>query len=352
MKPRPLLIAFLLSNLLGSSIISGNFESLSDFMLLDKHDLSKIKSRYSTYKKNQDFFDKEQYALINQLDLGPTIGALLLHEYIKLPTADHIISFAQEIKQSGFLLDNLEKRIIRYIEQEEVPFYALRKAIKREVAHRFKINKNQQVRDDNNAFVHEINSLPLDQNDTDKIINAFAVCIDPYRYPDQRAYITPIICDAMDDEYKEPSFWIKEIKIREEPTSKESPRFTAYHQLMAAAREIAFSQELSTFEKVVMAKCIAEQSMRFFEPSQHPFTALQKVYAMDHKSPEETFFMKNGVCGNFSGLAFNIANELGLRDKIHLAQNGWHVYLEFRDGPNYYHAHPFNRYGNCDIIKY
>jgi len=346
-----LFIFFVLSNLFSSAIVSGKIETLNDLMVLDKHDLSKIKSRYPIFKENPNLFSEDQFEMIDYMDLAPSIRPLILHEQIKLFEPELLLNFAWDINDSDFSFDELEERIIRYLEQGDLPFFALKKAIKREKYHRFKMRKNLQVRENNGPFIREINSLPLNDYESNKVINAFAICIDPYRNPQERAYIAPSICNPS-SEYKTPRFYEKNIKVRRERTSMFTPRSRAYDMLITAAREMAREQELSTFEKVVMAKCIAEQSIRFFEPSAHPLSALVKVYIMDRKAPEEVFFMKTGVCSNFSGLAFNIANELGLQDKIHLAQNGWHVYLEFRDEAHYYHSHPFNRQSDCDIVKY
>jgi hypothetical protein len=351
MKVWSLLIPFLFGNLLCMEIICANIESLGELMMLDKHDLSKIKSRYPAYKKNPNLFNEDQFTIINYMDLKDFIRPLVLHEHIKLPDPEQLVSFAWEMEESGFPFDDLEKRIIHYLEQDELPFFALRKAIKRERFHRFKIKKNQEVHRGDHPFVQKISSLPLDEDDSAKIINAFAVCVDPYQNREERNYIAPTICEATGD-YIAPRFLIKEVKVRQESAAKATPRSDAYHMLIVAAREIALREQLSIFEKVVMSKCIAEQSIRFIEPSQHPFSALIKVCTMEHKSPEDAFFMKTGVCGNFAGVAFNIANELGLRDRIHLAQNGWHIYLEFRDDSNFYHSHPFNRNSNCDITRY
>lgn len=325
--------------------------NLSDIKKFNEKEINQIKNRYHDYHKNNQLFTPYQFDSINSLKLGPVLGNLIIHPTIQFDDTETLITFADQVRQSGLEFNALEPRINKYLLAKQTLFEALRKAVERERFHQFKILRNKEVLGSFDAFVQNITKLKLSDPHQAKIINAYAVCVESFNHTRHREFIRPNICDPVDD-YPKPRSKRKIVSVRESLSDETTREVMAYRALIAHARDISERQRLTSFEKVKMAKCIAEQSLKFFEPSHHLFRALQKTCAMDEKSPEEAFFMESGVCGNFSGLAYNIAKQLGMKDKIFLTKKGVHIYIEFTELNNWYHAHPFNSQTSCDIIRF
>lgn len=316
----------------------------------DRYEQKAIKKRYKTQDK--ELFSKQQLDIINTEQLAPTIKEIILHNKIRLNEAQELIDFSQDVKDSGLSFVDLEPRIKRYIKNGDRVFSALNKAIERESFHQWKQIQINKVANQYTDFVHSINELNLHAYDHKKIINTFATCVASFRDPVARNTIMkPKICDPIDD-YEKPRHKNGNVTVCEIPALEETARVIAYRQLIIEAIKVADQEQLSAFERLRMAKCMAEQSLRFFVPSHHPIRALRKNRAMDKKSPEEAFFMTTGVCGNFSGIAYNIANAIGLKDQIFLATNKLHIYLEMTHDGNWYHAHPFNSKSRCDLTRF
>jgi len=303
------------------------------------------------YRRYLGLFTLDQLDFIRQHNLGPTILELMSHKKLKVERNQELIDFALEITESGLTLRELESRLIRYTAKEIPIFTALRRAIKREHFSRWKTRRHLAVIKDDGLFMNTINQLALTKDEREKVVNTFAICIDSFTRADNRAKMQPSMCEPI-DEYKTPRHSKHRVHVKEKKSTAESPRNLSYLALVAAAQDVAQRSSLNVFEKVAMAKCVAEQSLRFFEPASHLFTALRKTCAMDWLAPHEAFFMESGVCGNFAGIAYNFANELGLRNQIFLTKNGFHIYLEFTDGMNWYHTHPLNTASSCDITKF
>lgn len=326
--------------------------SLSDIKQFTEKELAGIKSRYAEYGDNQQLFSEDQFKTISEKQLAPIIKPLILHKKIKFSDTDSLVLFATQISDSRYTLAELKPRIIRYIRGGALIFQALEKAILREDLHVWKADKKQEIRKDKGPFIKKIAALNLTEADHDKVINAYAVCVASFRNADERQqHMQPKICNPTDD-FPKPRHKNHSAKVRETPAGENTPRVMAYRELTKEAAAVAKEEQLSVFEKIFMAKCIAEQSLRFFTPARHPFKALGKTCAMNKKSPEEAFFMNNGVCGNFSGVAYNIANALGLKGQVFLAKNNVHVYLEFTADDEWYHTHPFNSKSSCDINRF
>jgi len=299
---------------------------------------------------NRQFTSEESVSIL-QNRLGGIIEKILATKKIVLPGNEQLIAFAIQIRDSGLTFAELEDRVVRYIGKDTPPFTALTRAIAREKFARFKTRRNQEVLNENGVFMRALNQLGLAAADRKKVENAFAMCIDSFRQPQNRRRMQPAVCEPLND-YQTPRCHKTRVSVKEKKSLKPTNKSLAYSALVAEAKDVAEQEELDIFEKVMMAKCIADQSLRFFEPSAKPLRALKKTWAMNRKSPDEAFFMKSGVCGNFSGIAYNLGNELGLGNQIFLTKTGLHIYLEFRVGQTWYHTHPLSSMSDCDIIKF
>lgn len=327
-------------------------DKLSDIKNFTRDELKIIKHRYRDYQKNPQLFTYPQFEVINKLKLAPIVADLLIHEKIRFGDTEEIIAFAGIVKDSSLPLRLLEKRVIKYLGQGESLFSALRKAVEREQFHQFKIERIKDMQKSSSPFVETIAKIRLSEAHLNKVLNVYAVCIDSFNYQKYRStYMKPKVCDPV-DEYHEPQGISHPVKVRQSLAGKTTKDAIAYRALVSQAKTIADHNQLSTFERVVMAKCIAEHSLHFFQPSHHLFRALRRTCEMTEKSPEEAFFSENGVCSNFSGIAFNIAKSLGLADRVRLAKKGMHVYLEVQERGQWYHAHPFNNQSHCDLTAF
>jgi hypothetical protein len=310
-----------------------------------------IRARQAFLKKDAEWFtDEEQAALAARGD-DEIIRALLLNEALEFEDKDDVIDFAKMIADSGFAYASLEPRFTRYLRKDELLFTALRKAIEREGFHRWHEDIVMRVKTSDDSFVQEIDRMLIAAKEKQRVLNVYATCIASFANPVDRALMRPNICDASDD-YRTPRHQKHPVSLRSMSELNESAHFRTYRRLIDAAIATATDMNLSTFERVAMAKCIAEQSLRFFFPSSQPVKALHKHRQLSRKAPEEAFFMRTGVCSNFSGISKNVSDELGLAGKIHLAKKGVHVYLEFEEQGEWFHTHPFNSKSQCDIMRF
>ncbi len=126
-------------------------------------------------------FSYDQNVVIIQKRLGSIIEGIIGQKKLVLKDNEQLIDFANEIRESGMAFPDLEERIVRYLAKNEPPFSALRQAIANERLSRWKTKRNADVKSENGPFMRVINQLGLDAFDRQKVVNAFAVCIDSYR---------------------------------------------------------------------------------------------------------------------------------------------------------------------------
>lgn len=331
--------------------VANTTKLLYEIKVFSKSDLKRVKKIYSEFKNNPELFSDDQFKFISEKNLESIISNLILHHTIKFNDTETLIEFASEIKKSQIPFEQLERRLSRYIKKGELIFIALEQAIEKEQLHLWKVAENKKIHNSNNNFVSQIKKFELKKKDQDKLINAYAVCINIFNDKQARnKFMTPNICQPLDD-YPRPNHMENNINIRTTSAGNRDKRYRAYKSLIAQARRITTKHNLNSFEKIMMSKCIAEQSLRFFYPSHKPLKAMVKSASIAYKTPANMFFMDTGVCTNFSAIAYNIAHKLGL-EKVKLAQRGVHVYLEFKEQGEWYHAHPFNSKSDCDIIRF
>lgn len=323
-------------------ILSVNF---SEAMAFESEVTSFLSSRDITV------FSDDDIHLISEKNLWPIIKDFIIHPNIKLTGAEQIIDFALAIKNSGFDFKDLEEIIQKAINQNDPPFSALRYAIKSEQFRLHKMRRIEEVWNATDPFIDDISSMPLRHDEKQHLINAYAVCIDAFSHHEDRVRLKPVMCKPM-NRYKRPRYKQKESYIRTKRFTNPTTRSIAYNKLIESANIVAEAEQLDIFEKMKMAKCIAEQALQFSVPSHHPLHALQKSIRAKLSLPENSFFMKTGVCSNFAGIALDVANHLGLKGQVFLARSKFHTYLEFTDGKDFYHTHPFNNLSNCDIIRF
>lgn len=344
-------ILIMLISVLYSALTCSMESSLSNIREFNKKERSALRSRYGGLGENLELFAKAQLVDIARNNLSPVIAKLILHKQIKLNDAQDVVDYAQEIAESGHEFFELEPRIIKYMDKGELAFGALSKAIARESFHQWRLAKINEVVQEENAFVEQLKDMGLNKSDETRVIKVYATCVASFTKSADRERMAPKICGAL-DEYDKPRHVKYPVSVREKKSSQGVPRVWAYRHLIAAAQRVSEQYDLDTFEKIIMAKCIAEQSLRFLVPAHHPFKALHKTMILTSKSPEHAFFMDTGICSTFSSIAYVAANELGLKGNVFLAKRGVHVYLEFQANGEWYHTHPFNSHSSCDINRF
>lgn len=324
---------------------------LDDMRALNQNERTELAKRYKEYSNNHELFSEEQFQSIAKSKLGPIIALLILHPKIVLNEASDLIEFAQTIVESGYTFAQLERRILKGISEELTPFHALAEAIEKEDAHQWRKNQVEKVKQEKGAFVQSIEKLNLSNEDRDKVVHVYGACMAFYADKSAREFMTPSVCDPMEI-YQKPRHEKHAAFVRTSKSSKETPQVLAYRALAAQALYLANTFSLDDFERIKISKCVAEQSIRFFKYVDHPLRAVCKMHDLDSKSPEEAFFMHTGLCANFSGIAYNFANDLDMQGRVFIAKNGMHTYLEFESGKNWYHMHAFNNQTRCDITRF
>lgn len=257
-------------------------------------------------------------------------------------------AMALEIYLSALPIKALKDRMIRYTNQGIVPFQALERAITAEKWSIFKKRMIQEVIDGQGSFAKALGALKLKSYDHEKVIRAYAVCVYPMHYEENRLMLIPKIGDPI-NKYDHPHKG--KVSWRTKTSKKDDVRVQAYRLLVDSSVEVAEKFQLDDFAKISMAKCMAEQALRFYAPLDHPLNALKESAQARHRSPEEAFFCKKGVCTNFCAITYNIAHHLGVGDQIFVGTKQFHTYLEARIGCAWYHLHPFNSQG-ADFIRF
>lgn len=328
-------------------------KSIKSFSTLDQRAL---KHRYrEDFKKNDRLFTDEQYAIIRKNHLEPIIAQIILSKQVTIKDADTLLAFSQKVADSAIDYSRLKPRIVRYMHHKALLFDALEKAVARERYHEWKVEEIKIVREDNDSFVQTITSYQhLHKDEQEKLINAYAICIRPFIFEDYRTdedIVRPRICDPAPD-YTKPRHDKHATSARATFSHGSSDKKAAYQYFLDEAKRVTNAYNLDTFEQVKMAKCISEQSLRYFAASRHPIKALHKYGAMKTKSQDKSFYMHSAVCVNFSALAYNILRHINPNLEIYLVKNGLHVYLEFEVAGVWYHTHPFNRGERCDVNRF
>ncbi|USN50558.1 MAG: hypothetical protein H6731_09885 [Myxococcales bacterium] len=329
-----------------------NYSSSSDTQVFHfaASEQGKIKKRY--HKKIENLFDEQQLQLINNQNKHDIIKKLLLHEYIIFNEPQLVIDFADSIQGSGFSFIRLEKHLINYLKNGLTPFKALDKAINKLKNEEWTRKQHYNV-NTGHTLLKNINELNLSLDDHDKIVHVYAVCINSWRDPENRqGRLKPKICEPV-KHYKKPRHDKHAPKVRQSFSHNASKKSHAYNYLVQEAWSVAQDFGLSSAEKVVMIKCVAEKSLKFFEPLHSPLKSLSKIHKARTRSVENEFFSHSGVCLNFAGIAYNLGEKLGLENSIHLADRHLHSYLEVEIDGEWYHSHPFNsNHKSCDLTRF
>lgn len=287
----------------------------------------------------------------NRQSRADLMRSLNAHKTIKFEDQEDVADFASQIEDSGFTFKVLEPRIVRYMAKGDVLFTALDHAITRERFHQWHEDIVARTTIKSGRYVRTVEQMNLSTTEKERLINVYATCIASFTNNYDRKFIEPEVCDASDD-YLEPRHIKYPVSAREHSQDLKTDQLFAYRSMINEAQMVVEEHELGTFQRIAMAKCISEQSLRFFKPSQHVLKAWHKHRLLSSRAPERSFFMNTGVCSNFSGIAYNAAIALGLKDKVHLAKKGVHVYLEFEEDGQWFHTHPFNSKSKCDITRF
>lgn len=334
-----------------SMLDDGTITSLAHIKTFEHHEWERLNKRYKELATNPELFSEEEFATINELQLAPIIANVILHKHIKLIEAQELIAFATTVQESQLQFSVLEPRIKRYIKNKEPVFPALTKAIEREHFHRWKLRKARELAKDD-ALVLALKDLSLKKYESDKILNAYSTCVMPFTNEFERATFMQAKFHPPVPDYPAPRHEHKKVKVRETSSHDDEPQTRAYSHLLEAAKTIADREQLSPPERLIMSKCIAEQSLRYFVPSHHLVKTIKKSRAMKKKPPAEAFFMNSGMCGSFAGIVYNVAIHIGLKDHVFLTRKGVHFYIEFEYMGNWYHLHPFNSVSKSDLTAF
>jgi hypothetical protein len=325
---------------------------IDDLVEFHMQDYKKIKKLYDRDIRKEALFTEDQLYNINHHNLTPIIDELLGHPKLKIPSIELLVDFALDIKISGFNLEELENRLYANLEKGLPLFSALSKAIEKTGDSQWRELQKRSL-DPQEQLVIEINALKLKADEYKKVLDIYAVCIKPWKNQEYRSTrLQPKIC-APSDDYAAPRHDGQHVTIRTKASTKRNDRVTAYHQLAQEGALVADDLNLSVAERVMMAKCVAEQSLTFFTPSHSPLKALKKIRHAQTHSPEHAFFGHEGVCTNFSGLSYNFSRELSLENHVFLARKGMHTFLEIEIDGEWFHSHPFNGTNKgCDLIRF
>ncbi len=327
-------------------------QNINDVITFHFNDLKKIQKRYRIDIRKVSFFNQEQKAMINNEELFVLIDLLLLHDDIVLDSTEDLIEYARMIQASEYSLTKLRDRIIRYQERGFESLPALEKAIQQEQKAEWYLRQRDAL-SDYDALQIRINTLLLAPLDREKVLSVYAKCVNPWRNEEYRnTILAPKICDPLDN-YKSPRHKSNPAKVRTKEGTRDTPRNRAYAILVEESAAMAESLNMNAAEKIVMAKCVAEQSLEFFVPSHNPLRTMEKLRAAQKSSPAHTFFSNHGVCTNFSALAYNFGRKMGLQGQLFLAERHLHTYLEINIDGKWYSSHPFNSMNKgCDLIPF
>lgn len=261
-----------------------------------------------------------------------------------------LLLILQQIQAEELSINNLRVRIERYCARGILPVQAVERAIAMEQKNRFRKENLEEVIEQNGDFVQRIKMLNMDFDAERKVIKAYAYCVHPLKKSSNRRMLAPRIGDPVNG-YTTPRHKDSPSSWRTSKAREINEHIVAYRIFMAKSQAIAEDLELSDMERVIMAKCISEQALRFFKPTGHPLTAIKESARLYTRSPERAFFKERGVCNNFCAITFNIAQDLGVGQNLRLAHRHFHSYLELKVGKQWYHTHPFSSASESDFIR-
>lgn len=280
-------------------------------------------------------FTKEQSDYIAQNDLWFWTQKLCSLNIPNLKS-DNIVELAQLIKEqnlpSGHLEENIKKNLLKKIliyPAVDMAIITTKKQIWR--AHKFRAIQNE-----NRNFVTAIKDLKLKSDYEYKLLSVYTQCIVPFENEnDKRLFFTPTVAEAKDG-YTIPC------KINNEKQAKESKTNldVGYNYLINEAKATAQAHNVNEKEKMLMAKCIGEKSLKFFFASKNPPLALVKTIQHHTNKPTKNFFMQRGICTNFVDITYDVAQHLDLT--VTISRKKYHTYLKAQLDGTWYHIHPFN----------
>lgn len=278
----------------------------------------------------------------HQQILGSIKKELRALEELKILNDNDIDIAAEQIYNSGLPFEAVKVRLVRYITNKDTPFDALEKALILEERSLFKKRMIAEVRGNPSSFMTELYALNLSANQSEKVLRAYAVCAYPLTNIEYRDKLRPKISQDPINHFIHPrSQKNSSVKYRQKASKKDNQEKRAYSLLIRESEKIAREYKLDDFEIIAMAKCMAEQTLRFFKPIDHPAQALKESSKISYRSPESAFFAKQGVCSNFCVITCNIAQGLGVRAPMFIVERKLHAYIEIKADDGWYHTHPF-----------
>jgi len=291
----------------------------------------------------QDLYLQEELdTLKSTLAAHPRLGAL---------DSNTRLDFALELLESGFSYNAIENSLTRFLQNGDLPFKALEKAISSEQNKYWRTSQIRRLSEKPDFITSQIKKLELAASEQQTALAVYALCIEPLTYSAIRLErFTPRVCDPIDT-YK----YLRHhdsVKISTTPSDKNNERVKAYNILVQAGKEIIASEKLEDLEILLMAKCMAEKSIKFMPPKNHPLNACYESLKARTRSPQSAFFQETGACPNISGVAYNMAKALGFKGPIFFARHHLHVYLEVQVHNEWFHFHPLKSHKNsCDFTR-
>lgn len=264
-----------------------------------------------------------------------------------------IEDLAVELLSSGFQYDAIETRLTRFLKNGHLPFTALEKAISAEDTKQWRLSQIQRLSFKPDSVISQLQKLELKASEQQTALTVYALCIEPLKYSSIRLErFTPRVCSPTNS-YDHMRHESDSVSIRTKASHKNNARVTAYNILVQAGKDIIKSQKLEDLEILLMAKCIAEKSLKFRVPTRYPITACQESMKAPLRSPQSALFQGEGICSNTSGVAYNMAKALGFNGPLFFARHHLHVFLEVHVQGEWLHFHPLHSNKNsCDFVRF
>jgi hypothetical protein len=278
---------------------------------------------------------------------------LAAHPKLKILDSQSLEDLAIELLSSRFQLHALELRLTRFLQNGDLPFAALEKAISAEETEQWHMSQLKRLSAEPDSVVTQLQKLTLKPLEKQSAQRVYALCIEPLKYHALRLErFSPRICSPTDS-YNHTRHESDSVNIRTKPSHKNNDRVKAYNILVQAGKDIIESKKLEDLEILLMAKCIAEKSLKFKVPIKYPIKACHESLKAPLRSPESALFQGEGVCSNISGVAYNMAKALGFKGPIFFARHHLHVFLETHVKGEWLHFHPLASYANsCDFVRF
>jgi len=315
------------------------------------HDIKFIKR----YKKKSEPcpFGSTEAQFLDRNNLWNIFRYIVLHKNIRFDNPFDAFRFVEQIFLNNVRFYEMESYIVHYIKNKNYfPHEALLRAVYRQKRLDWE-NERLEVCHDK-SFTRKLNQLDLSSKFRQKLIRAFALCIDTYNHPNEeyvrqvrihpplQNYPTALFERSSHDLYAHNSF----------PVLTNSQ--VAFNFLVQKAKKMAEKHSLGILERACMIKCISDESLQFIPFKKKPFKSLALLDGSLHKKASFQFAKRYGVCSNYAAINYYLAIHMGLAQNYWFVGKHCHYYNEVADeNGEVYHIHPLKLHGDqCDFYSY